>query len=86
MVARAWVAFANNLFLPMGGKGDQRNLFMVTKFFKTRDNVAFKLEQVYKFDQSSTITQAEPWLLPASEEVAKKCQAIFNAQMKKLSK
>jgi hypothetical protein len=86
MVARAWVAFANNLFLPMGGKGDQRNLFAVTKFFKTRDHVAFKLEQVYKFDQSSTVTNAEPWMLPASEEVAAQCQAIFNAQMKKLNK
>jgi hypothetical protein len=99
MVARAWVAFTKKLFIPMGGKGDQRNLFSVTEFHaqevakgkgraeRARHRaVAFKLEQEYKFDQSATITKAEPWLLPASEEVAKKCQAIFNAQMKKLGK
>jgi hypothetical protein len=32
------------------------------------------------------MTEPEPWLLPASEKVAAQCQAIFNAQMKKLNK
>jgi hypothetical protein len=85
-VARAWVAFTKGLFLPIGDTSGQRNLFVVTKFFKSRDQVAFKLEQVYKFDQPSTTTTAEPWLLPASEKVASQCQAIFNSLMKKLGK
>jgi hypothetical protein len=85
-VARAWAAFTKGLFIPIGGSGGQRNLFVVTKFFKSRDTVTFKLEQVYKFDQRSTMTTAEPWLLPASEKVASQCQSIFNAQMKKLGK
>jgi hypothetical protein len=85
-VARAWVAFTKGLFIPIGDTGRQRNLFVVTKFFKSRDTVTFKLEQVYKFDQASTMTTAEPWLLPASEKVAAQCQAIFNSQMKKLNK
>jgi hypothetical protein len=85
-VARAWAAFTKGLFIPMGDTKGQRNLFVVTKFFKTRNRVAFKLEQVYKFDKPSTTTKAEPWLLPASEKVARQCQAIFNAQMKRLGK
>jgi hypothetical protein len=85
-VARAWVAFTKGLFIPIGDSKGQRNLFVVTRFFKSRDNVAFKLEQVYKFDQASAMTTAEPWLLPASENIASQCQAIFNAQMKKLNK
>jgi hypothetical protein len=85
-VARAWVAFTKGLFIPIGGTKGQRNLFVVTKFFKRRNRVAFKLEQVYKFDQRSTTTKPEPWLLPASEKVARQCQAIFNAQMKRLTK
>jgi hypothetical protein len=85
-VARAWVAFSRGLLVPIGDTNGQRNLFAVTRFMKTRDRAAFKLEQVYKFDRGSTITKAEPWLLPASEKVAAQCQAIFNAQMKKLGK
>jgi hypothetical protein len=85
-VARAWVAFSKGLLVPIGDTSRQRNLFAVTKFFKTRDHAAFKLEQVYKFDRPSTITKPEPWLLPASEKVAAQCQAIFNAQMRRLGK
>jgi hypothetical protein len=85
-VARAWVAFTEGMFIPIGDTNGQRNLYVVTKFFKSRDRAAFKLEQVYKFDQPSTTTKAEPWLLPASEKVASQCQAIFNAQMKRLAK
>jgi hypothetical protein len=85
-VAKAWAAFTKGLFLPLGDTGGQRNLFVVTKFFKTRNRVAFKLEQVYKFNQGSTTTKPEPWLLPASEKVAAQCQAIFNSQMKRLTK
>jgi hypothetical protein len=85
-VARAWVAFEKGLLVPVGDTKGQRNLFAVTSFYKTRDRVAFKLEQVYKFDRPFTVTKAEPWLLPASEKVASQCQAIFNAQINKLGK
>jgi hypothetical protein len=54
-VARAWAAFTKGLFIPIGDTNGQRNLFVVTKFFKSRDQVAFKLEQVYKFGQPSTM-------------------------------
>jgi hypothetical protein len=85
-VARAWLAFEKGLFVPIGDTNRQRNLFAVTSFYKTRDRVAFKLEQIYKFDRPFTITKPEPWLLPASEKVASQCQAIFNAQMRRLGK
>jgi hypothetical protein len=85
-VARAWLAFEKGLFVPIGDTNRQRNLFAVTSFYKTRGRVAFKLEQIYKFDRPFTITKPEPWLLPASEKVAAQCQAIFNAQMRKLGK
>jgi hypothetical protein len=97
-VARALVAFNNNLFIPIG-EGEERNLFLVKEFYLQKvakgkgsaermkhRKVAFKLEQVYKFSQPETTTDPEPWLLPASQDVAKQVQAIFNAQMKKLEK
>jgi hypothetical protein len=84
--ARAWVAFSKGLLVPMGDTNDQRNLFAVASFYTNRLNAAFELKQVYKFSQRSTMTGPEPWLLPASEKVARQCQAIFNAQMKKLGK
>jgi hypothetical protein len=83
-VARAWVAFKTGKLIPIGDTNGQRNLFVVTEFHKTKKGVAFKLKQVYKFDKPETMTTPEPWLLPASEKVGRMCQAIFNAQMKKL--
>jgi hypothetical protein len=83
-VARAYVAHKKGLFIPIGDTKGQRNLFMVEKFVKTKKGVAFKLRQVYKFDVSETTTKPEPWLLPASEKVARQVQAIFNSQMKKI--
>jgi hypothetical protein len=85
-VSRAYIAFKKNLLLPIGDTGGQRNLFVVTKFVKNRKGVAFLLKQVYKFDKQETTTKPEPWLLPASEKVARQVQAIFNAQMKKIEK
>jgi hypothetical protein len=96
-VARAYIAFKKGWFIPVGNNKMQRNLFVVTKFHTQKvakgkgyterakhRNVAFKLEQVYKFDKTETVTKPEPWLLPASEKVGRQVQAIFNAQMKKL--
>jgi hypothetical protein len=86
-VARAYIAFKHGLLLPYEGNRNERNLFMVKSFKKiSRHKAEFVMKQVYKFDQSSTTTKAEPWLLPASEKVAAQCQAIFNAQMKKFTK
>jgi hypothetical protein len=98
-VARAYIAFRHGLLLPYGGNGEDRNLFAVTEFHAgnaakgkgraeraKHRNVAFRMVQIYKFDMRQTITRPEPWLLPTSEKVARQCQAIFNAQMKKLGK
>jgi hypothetical protein len=83
MVARAFVAFAEGLFLPLGGNGDQRNLHEVVQFQKTSGGASFKTMQVYKFDMEKTITAPQPWLLPACEKVEADNQDIFNSQMKK---
>jgi hypothetical protein len=86
-VATAYIAYKKGLFIPIGDTKGQRNLFVVEKFVKKgRRGVAFKLRQVYKFDKPETTTKADPWLLPASEKVARQVQAIFNSQMKKLEK
>jgi hypothetical protein len=86
-VARAYVAFKHGLFLPYGGNGAERNLFKIEGFQKAgKKKIKFIMRQVYKFSQRSTMTRPEPWLLPASEKVARQCQAIFNAQMKKLGR
>ena len=82
-VARAYMAFKTGKLIPYG-KGDQRNLFAVTSFTKTRKGVVFRLEQVYSFDKPETVTDAQPWLFPASDKVARQAQAIFNSQCRKL--
>ncbi|GHV90432.1 hypothetical protein AGMMS50268_09350 [Spirochaetia bacterium] len=83
MVARAFVAFTEGLFLPLGGNGDQRNLHEVVQFQKTSGGAHFESMQVYKFDMEKTITSPQPWLLPACEKVEADSQDIFNSQMKK---
>jgi hypothetical protein len=83
MVARAFVAFTEGLFLPLGGNGDQRNLHEVVQFQKTSGGASFKTMQIYKFDMEKTITAPQPWLLPACEKVEADGQDIFNSQMKK---
>jgi hypothetical protein len=83
-VARAYMAFKKGLFIPIGDSKGRANLFIVKEFHKNRHNVAFLLKQVYRFDKPETMTNPEPWLLPASEKVGRQAQGIFNAQMKKL--
>jgi hypothetical protein len=87
-VARAYIAFKHDLYLPMGGSGDERNLFEVVSFTPIgkgkHRKVEFELEEVYNFERKETRTQARPWLLPACEKVAKDGQKIFISQMKKL--
>jgi hypothetical protein len=83
-VARAYIAFKKNKFIPIGDTNGRRNLFAVTKFVKNKRRVAFKLKLIYQFDKSETTTKPEPWLLPASEKVGRMAQAIFNSQMKRI--
>jgi hypothetical protein len=87
-VARAYIAFKHDLYLPMGGSGDERNLFDVVSFTPVgkgqNRKVKFETEEVYNFERRETRTQARPWLLPACEKVAKDGQKIFISQMKKL--
>jgi hypothetical protein len=77
-VARAYVAFRENKIVQYGG-----NLHFVDSF-RAADSVSFRLRQVYSFDYSTTTTQPQPWLLPASNEVASDVEKIFISQMKKL--
>jgi hypothetical protein len=77
-VARAYVAFRENKIVQYGG-----NLHFVDSF-RSADSVSFRLRQVYSFDYSTTMTQPQPWLLPASNEVARDVEKIFISQMKKL--
>jgi hypothetical protein len=83
-VARAFVAFSEGLFLPWGGSGDQRNLHEVVSFKRSGDTAHFETMQVYKFDKEKTITQPQPWLLPACDKVEADSQDIFNSQCRKL--
>jgi hypothetical protein len=98
-VARALVAFQTGLFVPIGDTMGRTNLFKVAEFHfqsaakgkgyrerKKHRSVAFRLQQIYRFDRPSTVTSPEPWLLPASEKVHKQAQAIFNAQMDRVGK
>ena len=87
-VARAFVAFTEGLFLPLGGSGDQRNLHAVTSFQRSdsasfNPKIKFETMQVYKFDMEQTITPPTPWLLPACEKVEAESQNIFNSQARK---
>jgi hypothetical protein len=47
-IARAAVAFKNNLVLPMGGSGDNRNLSYVTKFIAVGKRGSRKAEFKHK--------------------------------------
>jgi hypothetical protein len=87
-IARAYIAFKHDLFLPMGGSGGERNLFDVTSFTpigkgKNR-GIKFEMEEVYNFERKKTRTEARPWFIPACEKVAKDRKKIFISQMKKL--
>ena len=90
LIARAFVAYSEGLFLPMGGSdnsgpGDRRNLHKVVSFKKGgRNQVRFETIQVYIRDRESTTTEAQPWLFPATEMVATQGQGIFNSQARKL--
>ena len=86
-VARAFVAYSEGLFLPLGGDEGRGNLHKIVSFQKlgTGDNrrVRFETRQIYRRDMESTITPPNPWLLPASEAAEAESQAVFNSQMNK---
>ena len=78
LVAKAAVAFKNNLFMRHNDR-----LFAVTSFGRTGGRVSFKMEQIYNFAHEETVTPASPWLWPASEQPAKDVESIFISQMRK---
>ena len=88
LVARAYIAHKHKLFIPMGGRGDQRNIFRINNFRfvgKGRNrSVEFDKKMIYNFSRKKTRTQPKPWLMPAAETVAKDAQKIFNSQCRKL--
>jgi hypothetical protein len=87
-VARAYVAYHKKLFMAMGGKGGERNLFRITSWKavgKGRNReVEFETEEEYNFELKKTRTKARPWFNPACEKVSKDAEKIFTSQMKKL--
>jgi len=84
LIARAFIAFSKGLFLSLGGSRSEQNLHKVTSFRRgASGQIRFETEQIYKFDLSSTTTEAQPWLWPATEKWKKMGQQIFNTQAKK---
>jgi hypothetical protein len=77
-VARAAVAFKEKKLIHYGD-----NLFEVTSFESVKGQVQFRLREVYGFDKSYTVTKAQPWLKPATDDVAAQGEKIFASQMKK---
>jgi len=88
LVSRAYIAHKHKLFIPMGGRGDQRNLHRVydLRFIGTGKNrsVEFKTQMLYNFTRKKTRTRPRPWLSTAAREVRKDMQKIFNSQMRKI--
>jgi hypothetical protein len=87
-IARAYIAYKYNLYLPQGGNGNNSNLFRVTSFTPVGEgahrHIKFTTEMVYSFEHKSTYTKSRPWFIPACEKVAKDRNKIFESQMKKL--
>lgn len=81
LVSAAKTAYESGRFLKYG-----KNIYHVTSFKKTGDNIKFELEMIYFRGLTSTVTTAAPWLQPAAEKPAQDAQAIFNSQMNKLDK
>jgi len=77
-VARAAVAFRENKLIRYG-----ENLFFVDSFVARGGEVSFKKRMLYKMDAPSTMTTANPWLLPAAEAVAREGENIFAREMEK---
>ena len=80
-VARAAVAAEKGLTLHYG-----KNVFSVSSFVKSGDNIRFEKTLVRQVELPQTIVRPRPWLKPASEKPAEDCQAIFNTQMDKVGK
>jgi len=81
LVSAAKTAYETGRFLKYG-----KNIYKVTSFRKTGDNINFELEMVYFRGLTSTVTKAAPWLEPAAQKPAQDAQSIFNSQMNKLDK
>jgi hypothetical protein len=81
LVSAAESAYTGGKFLKYN-----KNIYKVTAFRKTGDNISFELELLYNRHLSSTETKAEPWLEPAAQKPAQDAQSIFNSQMNKLDK
>jgi len=84
LVARAYIAAKHGKFVSRAG----RSIFRVSDFVKSGTGknsvVAFKAVQMYNIDKAQTMTQARPWLLPASDRAARNAQRIFETQMDKV--
>ena len=79
MVARAYVAKQNNLFIKY-----DNNIYFVTSFSKMKNRVKFKSKHLYNVGERSTKIKGKPWLTTSAQKPAADGQAIFNSQVKKL--
>lgn len=81
LVSAAEVAYEQKKFLKYN-----KNIYRVTSFTKSGDNIKFNLQMIYFRGKSETQTKATHWLTEASLKPAQDAQAIFNSQMNKLDK
>jgi hypothetical protein len=61
-----------------------RRIFRVENFVSKPGGASFRLRQFYGMDKKTTITKPQPWLWPASEEVARQGEKIFIRELQKL--
>jgi len=80
-VARAYVAHKTGSVIHYG-----KDVFEVTSFQKSGDNISFEKEMIRNVSFTKTPVKAKPWLQTASEQPAAECQQIFNSQMDKIDK
>ena len=81
LVSAAEVAYEQKKFLKYN-----KNIYRVTSFTKSGDNIKFNLQMIYFRGKSETQTKATHWLTQAAQKPAQDAQSIFNSQMKKLEK
>jgi hypothetical protein len=81
LVASAFVSFNKDKFLYYN-----KNIYKISSFTKSRNQVHFKKIHLYHTGKQSTRTHADPWLEPSTKRPSSQGQQIFNSQMDKLLK
>jgi hypothetical protein len=62
----------------------KKNIYRITEFRKSKNNVYFKKQHVYNLSQRNARIKARPWLGPSTRKPVQDSQNIYNSQIKKL--